>query len=180
MSRIGNKPISIPGGVSVTIRDQEVTIKGPRGQLSCQCPGEIRVAQEEQNIVLRRSDDTKESRAFHGLSRSLVNNMVIGVTEGYRRELQIVGVGYRVEAKGKSLGFSLGFSHPVEFPLPDGITAQVDKKQTNIVLEGIDKQLIGQVAANIRSLRPPDAYKGKGIRYADEQISLKAGKAGKK
>jgi len=180
MSRIGKKPIPIPKGVSVTVRGQEVSVKGPKGQLSWQCPEKIQVAQEDQTLLLQRPDDTKESRALHGLSRSLVNNMVTGVTEGYRRELQIVGVGYRAEAKGKSLGLSLGFSHPVEFPLPDGITVQVDKKQTTIVLEGIDKQLIGQVAANIRSLRPPDAYKGKGIRYADEHISLKAGKAGKK
>jgi len=180
MSRIGKKPIAVPDGVTVTIKDRDISVKGPKGQLSWSCPGEIRVRQEDKTLVVTRPDDTKTNRALHGLSRSLVSNMVTGVTEGFRRELQIVGVGYRAEAKGKSLSLSLGFSHPVEFALPDGITAQVDKKQTTIVLEGIDKQLVGQVAANLRALRPPDAYKGKGIRYADEQISLKAGKAGKK
>lgn len=179
MSRIGKKPVPVPKGVTVSIQGRDISVKGPKGQLSWTCPGEITVRQDDGNVLVERPDDTRNNRALHGLSRSLISNMVTGVTDGFKRELQIIGVGYRAESRGSSLVFSLGYSHPVEFPLPEGVTAQVDKKQTNIVLEGIDKQMVGQVAANIRRLRPPDPYKGKGVRYADEHISLKAGKAGK-
>lgn len=180
MSRIGKKPIDLPSGITVNLQGQSLSVKGPKGELSWTCPADIQVAQQDNALVVTRGDDTNQTRALHGLSRSLINNMVIGVAKGYKKELKIVGVGYRAEAKGAKLVMSLGFSHPVEFSVPEGITAQVDKKQTTIMLEGIDKQLIGQVAANIRAFRRPDAYKGKGIRYADEVVSLKAGKAGRK
>ena len=165
--------------VTANIQGRDISVKGPKGQLGWTCPGEITVKQDDGNVLVERPDDSRNNRALHGLSRSLISNMVTGVTDGFKRELQIIGVGYRAESRGSSLVFSLGYSHPVEFSLPEGVSAQVDKKQTNIVLEGIDKQLVGQVAANIRRLRPPDPYKGKGVRYADEHISLKAGKAGK-
>jgi len=180
MSRIGKKPIDLPSGITVNVQGQSLSVKGPKGELKWTYPADIQVAQQDNALVVTRGDDTKQTRALHGLSRSLINNMVIGVVEGYKKELKIVGVGYRAEAKGAKLVMSLGFSHTVEFSVPEGITAQVDKKQTTITLEGIDKQLVGQVAADIRAFRRPDAYKGKGIRYADEVISLKAGKAGKK
>ncbi len=180
MSRIGKKPIDLPSGITVNIQGQRLSVKGPKGELNWNCPEDIQVVHQDNTIVVTRGDDTKRTRALHGLSRSLINNMVVGVVDGYRKELKIVGVGYRAEANGAKLVMSLGFSHPVEFSVPEGVTAQVDKKQTTITLEGIDKQLVGQVAANIRAFRRPDAYKGKGIRYADEVISLKAGKAGKK
>ncbi len=180
MSRIGKKPIDLSSAITVNLQGQSISVKGPKGNLNWMCPADIQVAHKENTLVVTRGDDTKQTRALHGLSRSLINNMVIGVVDGYRKELKIVGVGYRAEAKGAKLIMSLGFSHPVEFLVPEGITAQVDKKQTTITLDGIDKQLVGQVAADIRAFRPPDAYKGKGIRYADEVVSLKAGKAGKK
>ena len=180
MSRIGKKTIALPSGITVNVQGQSLSVKGPKGELKWTCPGDVQVAQKDNALVVTCEEVGKQSRALHGLSRSLINNMVIGVTDGYKKELQIVGVGYRAEAKGAKLVMSLGFSHPVEFSLPEGVAVQVDKKQTTISLEGIDKQLVGQVAANIRAFRPPDAYKGKGIRYSDEVISLKAGKAGKK
>ncbi len=181
MSRIGRKPIEIPQGVEVNIQGTLVKVKGPKGQLQWNFPPTMKVAIEDGKVVVTRPDDSKRNRALHGLTRSLIANMVKGVSEGYKKELEIVGVGYRVDLKGNKLVFSLGYSHPVEFPLPDGITAEVDHKARPIklTLHGIDKQLIGQVAANIRSLRAPDAYKGKGIRYAGEQLRLKPGKAGK-
>ncbi len=181
MSRIGKKPVSLPKGVSVDIRGKEVVVKGPKGQLNMTCPGEISASTENGTLMVSCPDDSRKNRALHGLTRSLINNMVVGVSEGFKRVLEIVGVGYRAEVKGNNtLVLALGYSHPVEFLVPNGISVQTDKKQTTITLEGIDKQLIGQVAANIRSLRSPDPYKGKGIRYAGESISLKAGKTGKK
>lgn len=180
MSRIGKKPIDIPSGVTVAIDSRSVTVKGPKGQLSHTCAGNVAVAIEDGKVVVTRATETKADRALHGLLRSLLANMVTGVSQGFTRVLEIKGVGYRSQAKGNKLAFTLGYSHPVEFDLPAGIAATVDDKQTTITLTGIDKQLLGQVAAKLRELRPPDAYKGKGIRYAGERIKLKAGKTGKK
>lgn len=181
MSRIGRKPIEIPKGVEVNMSQNTVKVKGPKGELQWQCPAGMTVAVEEGRVIVKRPDDTKKNKALHGLTRSIIANMVKGVSEGFKKELHIVGVGYRVDLKGNNLMFSLGYSHPVEFPLPDGITAEIDHKARplKLTLQGIDKQLLGQVAANIRSLRPPDAYKGKGIRYADERLKLKPGKTAK-
>jgi large subunit ribosomal protein L6 len=178
MSRIGRMPVVIPGGVDVTIEGREVTVKGPRGVLSLQVSPPIEVAKVDGAITVTRPSDEGEIRALHGLSRSLIANMVTGVTEGYRKTLEIVGVGYRVQAKGSGLEFSLGFSHPVPVSPPDGITLRVETP-TRLVVEGISKQQVGEVAANIRKLRKPDPYKGKGVRYQGEQIRRKVGKAGK-
>jgi large subunit ribosomal protein L6 len=178
MSRIGRTPVTIPSGVDVTISGREVTVKGPRGQLSLDVVPPIEVAQSDGAITVTRPNDEGEIRALHGLSRSLIANMVTGVTEGYRKTLEIVGVGYRVQARGKDLEFSLGFSHPVPVTAPEGITLRVESP-TRFVVEGIDKQQVGEVAANIRKLRKPDPYKGKGVRYQGEQIRRKVGKAGK-
>lgn len=177
MSRIGLAPISLPGGVGLKLGDGQVEVKGPKGVLQVLVAGGITIAVEGDTARLSRADDSKKQRALHGLTRALLANAVHGVTSGYERVLQIVGTGYRCEAKGDTLNFSLGFSHPVEFPLPDGITAKVEERNTLITLNGIDKQLIGQVAANLRALRPPDPYKGKGVRFKGERISLKPGKA---
>ncbi|HEY7014896.1 MAG TPA: 50S ribosomal protein L6 [Streptosporangiaceae bacterium] len=178
MSRIGRSPVIIPSGVDVTISGREVTVKGPRGQLNMTVVQPIEVAQSDGVITVTRPNDEGEIRALHGLSRSLIANMVTGVTEGYRKTLEIVGVGYRVQARGKDLEFSLGFSHPVPVIAPEGITLRVESP-TRFVVEGIDKQQVGEVAANIRKLRKPDPYKGKGVRYQGEQIRRKVGKAGK-
>ena len=179
MSRIGNAPVPIPSGVEIQLSGSSITVKGPKGQLSQEIPGSITVAQEDGQILVRRPDDERESRALHGLTRSLVNNMVVGVTEGFRKELDIVGVGYRAAAQGAGkLDLSLGFSHPVVVEAPEGIEFVVPQP-TRIEVHGIDKQLVGQVAANIRSLRKPEPYKGKGVRYVDERVRRKAGKAGK-
>jgi large subunit ribosomal protein L6 len=178
MSRIGRSPVIIPSGVDVTISGREVTVKGPRGQLNMTVVQPIEVAQSDGVITVTRPNDEGEIRALHGLSRSLIANMVTGVTEGYRKTLEIVGVGYRVQARGKDLEFSLGFSHPVPVTAPEGITLRVESP-TRFVVEGIDKQQVGEVAANIRKLRKPDPYKGKGVRYQGEQIRRKVGKAGK-
>ncbi len=181
MSRVGKKPIDIPREVEISIDGTLIKAKGPKGELSWDAPLAMDVSIEENRLVVKRPDDTKQKRAIHGLSRSLIANMVKGVSEGYTKTLEIVGVGYKADLKGDTLVFSLGFSHPVEFPLPKGISAQVDHKARpiKVTLSGIDKQLLGQVSANIRSLRPPDAYKGKGIRYAGERLKLKPGKAAK-
>jgi large subunit ribosomal protein L6 len=178
MSRIGRSPVTIPSGVDVTISGREVTVKGPRGELNMTVVQPIEVAQSDGVITVTRPNDEGEIRALHGLSRSLIANMVTGVTEGYRKTLEIVGVGYRVQAKGKDLEFSLGYSHPVPVTAPEGITLRVESP-TRFVVEGIDKQQVGEVAANIRKLRKPDPYKGKGVRYQGEQIRRKVGKAGK-
>ena len=179
MSRIGKAPITVPSGVDVTISGRTVTVKGPKGSLSRDIPGEIVVRKEESTILVERPNDERLNRSLHGLSRTLVNNMVIGVTEGFTKELEIVGVGYRAEAQGANLRLALGFSHPVVVPAPAGISFEIPV-QTRVIVKGIDKELVGQVAANIRSIRKPEPYKGKGVRYLDERILRKAGKTGKK
>jgi len=171
-------PVTVPSGVDVTIDGRAVTVKGPKGTLSMEVASPIQVAKSDGTITVTRPSDEGEIRALHGLSRSLIANMVTGVTDGYRKTLEIVGVGYRVQARGKDLEFSLGFSHPVPVPAPEGITFRVESP-TRFVVEGIDKQQVGEVAANIRKLRKPDPYKGKGVRYQGEQIRRKVGKAGK-
>ena len=179
MSRIGRLPVPIPSGVDVAIDGQTVTVKGPKGTLSHTVAEPITVAREDGTIAVARPDDERESRSLHGLSRTLIANMVTGVTDGYSKTLEIVGTGYRVVAKGSDLEFALGFSHPVPVKAPEGITFRVEAP-TRFVVEGIDKQKVGEVAANIRKLRKPDPYKGKGVRYQGEVIRRKAGKAGKK
>jgi large subunit ribosomal protein L6 len=171
-------PVTVPSGVEVTIDGRDVTVKGPKGTLSLAVSAPIEVAHDNGVITVTRPSDEGEVRALHGLSRSLIANMVTGVTEGYRKTLEIVGVGYRVQARGKDLEFALGYSHPVPVPAPEGITFRVETP-TRFVVEGIDKQQVGEVAANIRKLRKPDPYKGKGVRYQGEQIRRKVGKAGK-
>ena len=178
MSRIGRMPVAIPSGVDVTIDGREVTVTGPKGKLSLEVAEPIEVSQHDGVITVTRPNEEGSVRALHGLSRTLVANMVTGVTEGYRKTLEIVGVGYRVQAKGPNLEFSLGFSHPVTVSPPEGITLRVETP-TRLVVEGIDKQQVGEVAANIRKLRKPDPYKGKGLRYSGEHIRRKVGKAGK-
>ena len=178
MSRIGRMPVTVPSGVDVTIDGRHVEVKGPRGTLSLDVASPIEVSQADGVITVTRPSDEGEIRALHGLSRSLIANMVTGVTDGYRKTMEIVGVGYRVQARGKDLEFALGFSHPVPVPAPEGITFRVEAP-TRFVVEGIDKQQVGEVAANIRKLRKPDPYKGKGVRYQGEQIRRKVGKAGK-
>ncbi len=178
MSRIGRMPVVVPAGVDVTVSGRDVTVKGPKGTLSMQVASPIEVKHDNGAIMVTRPSDDGEIRALHGLSRSLIANMVTGVTAGYAKTLEIVGVGYRVQARGKNLEFSLGFSHPVLVEPPEGIAFRVETP-TRFVVEGIDKQQVGEVAANIRKLRKPDPYKGKGVRYAGEQIRRKAGKAGK-
>ena len=178
MSRIGRMPVVVPGGVDVTINGRQVHVKGPKGELSLEVPAPIEVIQADGAINVSRPNDEGEVRALHGLSRSLIANMVTGVTDGYRKTMEIVGVGYRVQARGKDLEFALGYSHPVPVNAPDGITFRVETP-TRFVVEGIDKQQVGEVAANIRKLRKPDPYKGKGVKYQGEQIRRKVGKAGK-
>jgi len=179
MSRIGKAPIPVPSGVDITVADGTVTVKGPKGTLSQAIPGALTVRQDGDQLVVERPDDERQNRALHGLTRSLVSNMVIGVTEGFRKDLDIVGVGYRAAAQGTDkLDLSLGFSHPVVVEAPEGVTFVVPQP-TRIEIHGIDKQVVGQVAANIRSIRKPEPYKGKGVRYKDERVRRKAGKAGK-
>ena len=178
MSRIGRLPIDVPGGVTVTIDGQSVTVKGPKGELGLTVASPIQVSLEEGQVVVTRPDDERESRSLHGLTRTLIQNQIIGVTEGYSKGLEIVGTGYRVQQKGNSLEFALGFSHPVTFDPPAGITFAVEGNN-KISVHGIDKQQVGEVAANIRKLRKPEPYKGKGVRYAGEVVRRKAGKAGK-
>ncbi|WP_028852098.1 50S ribosomal protein L6 [Thermocrispum municipale] len=179
MSRIGKQPITIPSGVDVTIDGQQVTVKGPKGTLSHTVAEPIKVSKaEDGTLVVTRPDDERESRALHGLTRTLVNNLVIGVTEGYEKRMEIHGVGYRVQAKGSDLEFALGYSHPVKISAPEGITFKVESP-TRFSVSGIDKQKVGQVAAVIRRLRRPDPYKGKGVRYEGERIRRKVGKTGK-
>jgi len=179
MSRIGRMPITIPSGVDVTIDGSAVTVKGPKGTLSHTVVDPITVSRgDDGSLVVERPDDERTNRALHGLSRTLVANMVQGVTEGYSKTLEIVGTGYRVQARGRDLEFSLGFSHPVLVTAPEGVDFAVESP-TRFTVSGIDKQKVGQVAANIRRLRRPDPYKGKGVRYQGEHIRRKAGKAGK-
>jgi large subunit ribosomal protein L6 len=180
MSRIGKAPIAVPGGVDINIADGAVTVKGPKGTLSRTIPGAITVRRDEATLVVERPDDARENRALHGLTRTLVSNMVVGVTDGFTKELEIIGVGYRAEAQGPtSLRLALGFSHPVVVAAPEGVTFETPS-QTRVIVKGIDKEVVGQVAANIRSIRKPEPYKGKGVRYLGEKVVRKAGKTGKK
>ena len=179
MSRIGKKPIAIPPGVKVQIQGNTVAVQGPKGKLETRIPVGITMEQKDAQLIATRENDSLS--ALHGLARALVNNAVDGVTKGWSRELEIVGVGYRAELKGKStVVFTLGYSHPIEYPLPSGIEVGVDAKQTHLTVTGIDRQKVGQVAAEMRSLRPPDPYKNKGVRYAGERLKKKVGKTGAK
>ena len=179
MSRIGKKPIPVPKGVTVKIEGSVVGVQGPKGKLETQLPRGIRMEQQDGHLVAIREDDSQA--AVHGLARALVNNAVEGVTKGWTRELEIVGIGYRAELKGKGMVvFNLGYSHPIEYPLPSGIEVAIDPKQTKLSVSGIDRQKVGQVAAEMRSLRPPDPYKNKGVRYVGERLKKKVGKTGAK
>jgi large subunit ribosomal protein L6 len=178
MTRIGRLPIDIPAGVDVVIDGQSVTVKGPKGELSLVVAAPIKVALEENQVLVTRPDDERESRSLHGLTRSLINNQIIGVTQGYSKGLEIVGTGYRVAQKGSGVEFALGFSHPVNVEPPAGISFSVEGNN-KLTVTGIDKQAVGEVAANIRKIRKPEPYKGKGIRYAGEVVRRKAGKSGK-
>jgi large subunit ribosomal protein L6 len=179
MSRVGRKPIPLPQGVSYTVEGNLITVKGPKGTVMNHLPGGVTLHTEDGHLVVKREDDSKA--AVHGLVRALVNNAVVGVTNGWTRELEIVGIGYRAEMKGKGIVvFSLGYSHPIEYPLPSGVDVAIDPKQTKLTLSGIDRQKLGQVCAEMRSLRPPDPYKQKGVRYAGEKLKKKAGKTGGK
>jgi len=177
MSRIGRLPISVPAGVEVKIDGSQVSVKGPKGELNHTVSAPIELSQEDGTITVTRPDDERESRSLHGLTRTLISNMVEGVTNGFSKQLEVVGTGYRVQAKGQDLEFALGYSHPVPVKAPQGITFTVEGNKVTVA--GIDKQQVGETAANIRKLRRPDPYKGKGVRYAGEQIRRKAGKAGK-
>ena len=184
MSRIGKSPITVPAGVDVALDGRTITVKGPKGTLSRDLPGQIVVRRADADngavLLVERPDDERQNRALHGLTRSLVNNMVVGVTDGFRKELEIVGVGYRAESQGPdAIKLALGFSHPVNVKAPEGVAFEVPTA-TQVVVTGIDKEVVGQVAANIRSIRKPEPYKGKGVRYAGERVLRKAGKAGKK
>ena len=186
MSRIGNAPIKLPGGVKINVNGSDISVEGPKGKLSRAIRPEIAAEVSDvdggQALVLKRKDDSISSKAFHGLERSLLNNMVVGVTDGFEKILEVNGVGYKADVKGKTLVLGLGYSHDIDFPIPEGIKASILKEGRDVAvkLEGVDKQLVGQTAAQIRSLRPPEPYKGKGVKYRGEQIRRKAGKAGKK
>jgi large subunit ribosomal protein L6 len=186
MSRVGKKPITIPSGVTVTIGSEEIEVKGPKGTLKTPVPTGVSFKQEEGSLIAERQNN--DQAAFHGLARALANNAIVGVTEGFKKELDVVGVGYKADVQGKKIVFALGYSHPIEYPLPEGIDAKtervntktsINQYQTTITLSGIDKQKLGQVAAELNRLRKPDAYKGKGVRYADKFYRLKPGKTGK-
>lgn len=186
MSRVGKKPITIPSGVTVSIKDSELEVKGPKGTLTTPVPEGVKFTQEEGTLTAERVDDS--FAAFHGLARALANNAVVGVTEGFKREMDLVGVGYKADVQGNKINFALGYSHPIEYVLPAGIEAKaervgaktsINQYQLTLTLSGIDKQLLGQVAAELNRLRKPDAYKGKGVRYADRVYKLKPGKTGK-
>lgn len=183
MSRIGKKPIKVPAGVTITHKSGLVEVKGPKGSLSQNIPLGISLELKDGSVYVYRRDETKPQKAFHGLVRSLVNNMITGVSAGFTRQLEIIGIGYKMEIQGKKLVLNLGYSHPIEYPFPDGIvikTEKMPKKIQNyvgtITIEGIDKQVVGQTAAEIRGFRKPDSYKGKGVRYAEEVVKLKEGK----
>jgi len=179
MSRIGRLPIPVPDGVTIDIQGQTITVQGPKGALTLTAHPAIQVQVEDRRVLCRRSSDEKAHKALHGLTRSLVRNMVDGVLKGFERRLELVGVGYRASLLGPNLNLALGFSHPIIYPVPKGIKVEV-KDQTQVVVSGIDKQQVGAVAAKIRSFRPPEPYKGKGVKYAEERIRRKAGKAGAK
>lgn len=180
MSRIGKLPVQIPDKVDVKIDGQVVKVKGPLGELSQEVHPSISVSVDHKQVVFTRADDERQTRAYHGLYRALIANMVHGVHVGFKRDLDIIGVGYKAELKGNVIEFSLGYSHPIKFPLPDGVKAEFDAKTNHLVLKCHDRQLLGQVAADIRMLRPPEPYKGKGVKYTEEKIRRKAGKAGGK
>ncbi len=177
MSRVGKKPIAVPAGVEVKIEGSRVRVKGSKGELEREFDSHMKIEAQDGQIVVTRPDDKRTNRALHGLTRALLNNMVTGVSEGFLKQLNIVGVGYKVDLKGKDLVMQLGFSHPVSYPAPKGIEFEVDSKANTIKIKGIDKQQVGQVSAEIRKFRPPEPYKGKGVMYADEHIRRKAGKA---
>jgi large subunit ribosomal protein L6 len=177
MSRIGNKIITVPSGVKVQLKEDSVDVQGPKGKMTVAVPAGIKFEQKDGTLIAKRDSD--ERRALHGLARALVSNAVTGVTQGFKKELDIVGVGYRAEVKGKNVVLALGYSHPVEFPIPEGIQVAVEK-QTHMTVSGADKGQVGQVAANLRGLRPPDPYKQKGVRITGERLKKKAGKAGAK
>ena len=179
MSRVGNAPIEIPKGVTVSTSDQTISVKGPKGNLSFDVPTPITFAMDGSTLKFSRPDDQQSNRALHGMARAMTNNMVVGCSEGFKRSLEIIGVGYRAVVKGKNIDLTLGFSHPISYPLPDGVKAEVDK-QGLLHLESADKALLGRVAADIRAYRPPEPYKGKGVRYVGERIIRKEGKTGKK
>ncbi|MBQ3352251.1 50S ribosomal protein L6 [Candidatus Saccharibacteria bacterium] len=178
MSRIGKLPVEIPAGVTITVGESEITVAGPKGTLQVPVQQNTTTKVEENQVIVTRKDDEPESKAWHGLQRALINNAVVGVTKGFEKRLEIQGVGFRLSGGGKQIEMALGFSHPVKYTAPDGIELKVDKME--IIVSGIDKQKVGQVAAEIRSLKKPEPYKGKGIRYVGEHIIRKAGKAGKK
>jgi large subunit ribosomal protein L6 len=179
MSRIGRKPIQIPSGVNVQVGDDNlITVKGPKGELSHRAPASLSIERQDTTLLVTRPDDERTNRSLHGLTRTLINNMVVGVTDGYRKNVEIQGVGYRAQMDGKSLVLNVGFSHSVRFQPPAGVSYAVDG-QTRLTIEGIDKQAVGEEAARIRRVRPPEPYKGKGIRYEGERVRRKAGKAGK-
>lgn len=180
MSRVGKLPIAIPKGVNVALDESVLSVKGPKGSLSRSLPANIEVLMSAGAIEFKRKDEANETRSLHGLVRALVNNMVRGVSEGFVKSLEIQGTGYRAEVQGSNLNLNLGYSHPILFPLPEGIKASVEAKVNTIKLEGIDAELLGETAARIRALRPAEPYKGKGVRYAGERIHRKAGKTGKK
>lgn len=179
MSRVGKNPVPIPSGVNASLKGSTLAVKGPKGSLEQDLPATIDIDVQKEAIVVTRRDDSRQSRSLHGLTRALVNNMVVGVSQGFKKVLEIHGIGYRADVQQNVLNLSLGYSHPIQFPLPDGISATVDK-QNAITLEGIDKELLGQTAAKIRDLRACEPYKGKGIRYGGQEIRRKAGKAGAK
>ena len=178
MSRIGNKPVVIPAGVTIDFKDNTVTVKGPKGELSYTFNQNITLVQNEGEVVFTRPDDSKENKTIHGTTRAVFNNMVVGVTEGFQRELELIGVGYRAQLQGKKLVLNVGYSHPVEFTPEEGLEIEVPSN-TKVIVKGYDKQKVGELAANIRGVRPPEPYKGKGIRYVDEFVRRKEGKTGK-
>ena len=178
MSRIGKLPIPVPKGVEITIADGAVKVKGTKGALQVNLMPGISAGLEDGTLNIERADEEQQTRAYHGLVRSLIANAVTGVTEGWKKQLEIVGIGYRAESQGKTVVFNLGYSHPINFAVPDGIEIAVDGKANHVTVTGFDRQQVGQVAAEIRGLRPPEPYKGKGIRYSDERVRTKAGKQG--
>lgn len=178
MSRIGNKPVVIPAGVTVDLKDNTVTVKGPKGELTYTFNQNISLEQCEGEVVFTRPDDSKENKTIHGTTRAVFNNMVVGVTDGFQKELELIGVGYRAQLQGKKLVLNVGYSHPVEFTPEEGIEIEVPSN-TKVIVKGYDKQKVGELAANIRGVRPPEPYKGKGIRYVDEFVRRKEGKTGK-
>lgn len=178
MSRIGKRPIPIPSKVTLTIEGQQITVKGPKGELTRVLPAQVILEQEGEALLVKRRDESRQARQRHGLSRTLVANMVDGVSQGFQKRLEIQGVGYRAQVQGRNLILNVGYSKPVEMNPPEGITVAVENN-TNVIVSGIDKEIVGNVAAQIRAVRPPEPYKGKGIRYAGEQVRRKAGKAGK-